>query len=690
MKKVNIFSVLIACIFLVSGALATTYYVSEFGDDTTGDGSSTAPWATIQKAADAAVAGDIIMVQFGEYAETVVPKTNGTDGSPIVFQSEEAGEAIISTGPAFTDALAYTQHADSIWVAADVYREVTSVFVDGSALLGKDHVDSLTAGSWFQDRGEANLYLIVADKDDPGTHTDSVNYTERSFDIVDGSYLTIDGFTIKGTIDAQVADDDVDLPGLVITNNVFAFDDTSELAIEINGGSADTVKTYEDFLIDNNVFEYNSGIRLGNCGRNSVVSDNTFNGIPKDIWGGKRNAMYVYGDGDVPGSGKQSTGLVIERNFSNNTNDRHFYFRYNIDGVTFRNNILYRGGSAGLYMRDYCTNFVVANNTFYWNAASDHLSKIYHGCSVILMNNIFAYPQRAYTWFHDNKGDTTAAVRLPFEIDYNYFVTDTSLMSDRDDELIRMRTLADGFYIYGEDLGRHTTVAGGEHAVYGHPMVLRTSITQSNPELGEFVVADGDTVTVDSIGYHPSGLPAFVREYIPDMWFQDAYPLFADAGPEGIDDAAAAPENFMLLEGSNAIGAANPDVAPDLDFFGLQRDENPDIGAIEFEGIPVSVKDLTDKLFPENYALSQNYPNPFNPVTTIKYTMREAGFVKLTVYNLLGQEVIRLVDGVRRNGPHTVTWNSQDKLGNSVPTGIYFCRMEAGSYTKTMKMLLLK
>jgi hypothetical protein len=341
-------------------------------------------------------------------------------------------------------------------------------------------------------------------------------------------------------------------------------------------------------------------------------------------------------------------------------------------------------------MRDYCTNFVVVNNTFYWNARSDHLSKIYHGCSVICMNNIFAYPQRSYTWFHDNKGDTTAAVRLPFEIDYNYYVTDTSLTGDRDDELLRMRTLADGFYIYGEDLDRHVAVAGGPNAVYGHPMVLRTSITQSDTALGEFVVVDDDTITVDTIGYHPAGLPSFVREYIPDMWFQPALPLFADAGPEGIDDATAAPENFMLLEGSNAIGAANPAVAPDLDFFGLQRDENPDIGAIEFEGIPISVKDLENKLFPENYALSQNYPNPFNPVTTIEYTMREAGFVKLTVYNLLGQEVVRLVDGVRRGGTHTVTWNSQDKLGNSVPTGIYFCRMEAGSFSKTMKMLLLK
>jgi hypothetical protein len=542
-------------------------------------------------------------------------------------------------------------------------------------LLGSGTLVDLTAGSWFHDRGEAKLYLIAGDKADPATHVDTVNFTERSFDIVDGSYLTIDGFTIKGTISAQVAADDVNLPGLVITNNVFDSDDSAALALEIDGGAADTTKTYEDYLIDNNVFETNSGIRLTCSGRNSTVSDNTFNGVVIEGWRDthdERNAMQIYGDGDISGSGKQSSGLVIERNFSNYCNGRHIYFRYGIDGVTVQNNIFYGGERAAIYLRDNCTNMVVVNNTFFYNADRDHLAKIYHECSVVCMNNIFAYPQRGYTWFHDNKPDTTASTRLPFEVDYNYYVTDTSDGSSRDDQLLRMRTGPDGYYCDSSNL------PGGPHAVYGHPMIARPD---------SVITPLGETLYFDPIRETMFEAEA-AYDSIPDMWFQAAYPLFAGAGvATGV--TVLTPDDFMLLEGSNAIDAANPAHAPARDFFNLDRDANPDMGAIEF-GTSVAVEDVMDRLFPENYALSQNYPNPFNPATTIEYQLPEAGFVKLTVYNLLGQEVVRLVDGVRRSGSHSVVWNSRDKLGSTVPTGIYFCRMEAGSYAKTVKMLLLK
>ncbi|UCH09516.1 MAG: T9SS type A sorting domain-containing protein, partial [Fidelibacterota bacterium] len=304
----------------------------------------------------------------------------------------------------------------------------------------------------------------------------------------------------------------------------------------------------------------------------------------------------------------------------------------------------------------------------------DHLAKIYDQCSVVCMNNMFAYPMRGYTWFHDNKPDSAASVRLPFEIDYNYYVTDTSMQSSRDDELLRMRVGPDGYYCDSSSL------PGGPHAIYGHPMIARPD---------SVITPLGDTLTFDATRETMFEAEA-AYDSIPDMWFQDAYPLFAGVGVATVFASVVTPEDFMLLDGINAIGAANPDYAPDNDFFGYLRDENPDIGAIEFEGTPYSVRDLENLLFPEEYALSQNYPNPFNPVTTIEYKLPAAGFVKLTVYNLLGQEVIRLVDGVRRSGTHSVTWNSRDSRGNTVPTGIYLCRLEAGDVTKTMKMLLLK
>ena len=88
---------------------------------------------------------------------------------------------------------------------------------------------------------------------------------------------------------------------------------------------------------------------------------------------------------------------------------------------------------------------------------------------------------------------------------------------------------------------------------------------------------------------------------------------------------------------------------------------------------------------PFSFQLEQNYPNPFNPVTTIRYSLQGTRDVLLIVYNLLGEEIARLVDGVQPEGLHQITWDA-----SSVSSGIYFYRIEAGDFVQTRKMLLLK
>ena len=88
---------------------------------------------------------------------------------------------------------------------------------------------------------------------------------------------------------------------------------------------------------------------------------------------------------------------------------------------------------------------------------------------------------------------------------------------------------------------------------------------------------------------------------------------------------------------------------------------------------------------PEAYSLTQNYPNPFNPTTQITFNIPKAGNVTLTVYNTLGQQVATLVNGSLGVGSHTVTFNA-----NNLASGVYFYRLNAGSYSATLKMMLLK
>ena len=88
---------------------------------------------------------------------------------------------------------------------------------------------------------------------------------------------------------------------------------------------------------------------------------------------------------------------------------------------------------------------------------------------------------------------------------------------------------------------------------------------------------------------------------------------------------------------------------------------------------------------PEKYSLSQNYPNPFNPVTTIKYSLPQSGDVTLLIYNLIGEEVARLVNGHQSAGEYNAEWNA-----SKVSSGIYFYRLKAGDFVRTRKMVLLK
>jgi hypothetical protein len=88
--------------------------------------------------------------------------------------------------------------------------------------------------------------------------------------------------------------------------------------------------------------------------------------------------------------------------------------------------------------------------------------------------------------------------------------------------------------------------------------------------------------------------------------------------------------------------------------------------------------------------LNNNYPNPFNPSTTLSFTLAEPGRTTLTIYNLKGQLIKRLVDKELTSGMHKVLWNGKDENERNVASGVYFYRLQSKNYQATGKMLLLK
>jgi hypothetical protein len=101
------------------------------------------------------------------------------------------------------------------------------------------------------------------------------------------------------------------------------------------------------------------------------------------------------------------------------------------------------------------------------------------------------------------------------------------------------------------------------------------------------------------------------------------------------------------------------------------------------------VKEIKSSV-PIAFSLSQNYPNPFNPSTKITVDLARRGNARLEVYNLLGARVATLMDGSYEAGKYEVAWMGRDDLGMQVPSGIYFYKLEAGSYAETRKMMMVK
>jgi hypothetical protein len=129
---------------------------------------------------------------------------------------------------------------------------------------------------------------------------------------------------------------------------------------------------------------------------------------------------------------------------------------------------------------------------------------------------------------------------------------------------------------------------------------------------------------------------------------------------------------IVMNTGSTLDGIALAQTAVTLDGSTVTKPEN----------LPTAVE---NESAPHEFSLSQNFPNPFNPSTAIQYSLANAGMVSLKVYNLVGQDVATLVNGLQDAGSHTLIYNA-DGLSN----GVYFYRLEAGSFVAIKRFVFMK
>lgn len=116
----------------------------------------------------------------------------------------------------------------------------------------------------------------------------------------------------------------------------------------------------------------------------------------------------------------------------------------------------------------------------------------------------------------------------------------------------------------------------------------------------------------------------------------------------------------------------------------LATTAEPSPGKITVEYVPASTLKV-ERETAASQTLTQNYPNPFNPSTSISYTVQRAGYVRLSVYNLLGQEISRVFEGNQQEGTYEVSFQKLD-----IPSGIYFYRLQAPGIFETKKMIIAR
>jgi len=189
---------------------------------------------------------------------------------------------------------------------------------------------------------------------------------------------------------------------------------------------------------------------------------------------------------------------------------------------------------------------------------------------------------------------------------------------------------------------------------------------------------------------------------IGDFWFQTNE-------SNGVPSAAVAYDTWhwqkIVVENNTvsvtawADGEAMPDTAsysyealttteaPTFILVGVTDDDSSSVqvGGVWYNETPAGLEISDEAPIATRFELGQNYPNPFNPTTHIRFNIPETANTKLTVFNVMGEEVATLVNSVMQAGGHTVSWNA-----SSMPTGVYFYQLESANFSQTKKLLLVK
>ena len=219
------------------------------------------------------------------------------------------------------------------------------------------------------------------------------------------------------------------------------------------------------------------------------------------------------------------------------------------------------------------------------------------------------------------------------------------------------------------------------------PVYQTFSVDGLNLQAGNYMHLQGHAMTPSD-----EAVTGNNNGYLFIEFFDGGWSALAKYTSEVVDASATTDMwHHLMVSGMVPEGSVNINV-------GCELWQGPDVdaGAVYFDnvGMNISTDVLTTEeasiVTQEEFALLGNYPNPFNPVTTLRFDLDYTSKVNLTVYNILGNEIITLQNGELQAGRHAIQWNANNAYGQKVPSGLYLYKVTSDNRILTGKMLLMK
>ena len=711
------YTIFISLIFFISGLHAATIYVSASGDDDSGDGSSDAPYLTIQKGIDEANTMDSVMVLNGIYTGGVI-----IDNKQISLIGESMTDTKINV-PITEPNISIRDTPDTVRIENFKIKRGNST--DGGGLF---IASSVVAAK--------NLDLS---NNNSSTNGGAINLYESSLKLHNAQIYLNGSETYGGAINCN--NSDLEIKGSDVYNNsswaggaIFVDSLSTCFVDDVNfnnnganrGGAIATFRggrltVHESDFYQNsaNGWEENvdpdfptyagGGAIYQEFADTLEVSNTSFS--TNSATAGPGGAMALYHGTEVICS-----ELFVRNNSSGGGGGGICFLRpdnVSFNGGVFMDNISNGNSGGGIFfgteslqdtieMTGTFSHLLFVNNwALYggggfmaWNATLD------------LFNSTFTMNEA-----NDNNGETSwqgGGLGIHSETSANILNT---IFYDNFPNSIHDGTPGSGFdinYSLTEEFW-----SGDNNSYDTDPLFVDVDSYDFRLQTGSPCI-DAGTSDLDGDG---------VQDYFD---FNGAAP---DLG--AIEWMVGAPEllnSFVDEQDSSVILTWNPVVSDDLQYYRLQRSSDSLFSSIDDENF---VTDITytdgdvewnqeyfyrvsaylgywtdqsnttsiilgsldineDQPLAESYKVYQNFPNPFNPTTTISYKLPKDSHVQITIYDMMGRLVKNLISGYHISGYRTIKWDATNNKGESVSTGMYLYVVDAGEFKQARKMLFIK